>query len=60
MRFARVPGSIYRDRRIPHAVFRVQVALIGFADRQGWCNPSVGTIAGEIGRTRSTIRHHLN
>jgi DNA-binding transcriptional ArsR family regulator len=38
----------------------VLICLRGFSDTEGFCWPSVGTIASELGRTRSTIRHHLN
>src|SRR5437868_10553203 len=60
MRFAWVDESICRDRRISNAQFRVLVCLIGYADRDGYCNPSVRVIAGELSREKSTIRHHLN
>jgi hypothetical protein len=60
MRCAWVPETIYRDPRIPHAALRVWICLKGFADKEGFCWPSVGTIAKELRRTRSTIRHHLN
>jgi DNA-binding transcriptional ArsR family regulator len=59
MRYAWVPESIYRDRRIPGAALRVVICLLGHADKDGYCNPSVGELARELGRTRSTIRHHL-
>jgi helix-turn-helix protein len=59
MRYARVPESIYRDQRISNGQLRVLVCLIGFADRDGGCNPSLRAIAGELSRTRATIRHHL-
>ncbi len=59
MRFARVDETICRDRRISNAQFRVLVGLLLHANRDGYCNPSVRVMAGELGRTRPTIRHHL-
>jgi hypothetical protein len=60
MRHARVPESVICDRNIPDAAFRVLVCLADFADNDGFCYPSVRTLAHDLGRTRSTIRHHLN
>jgi hypothetical protein len=59
MRFARVAESIYCDPRISLGQFRVLVNLIGYADRDGACNPSLRKQANDLGRTRSTVRHHL-
>jgi hypothetical protein len=60
MRFAWVHESICRDRRISNAQFRTLVCLISHADKSGYCYPSVGVLAHELSRTRSTVRHHLN
>jgi DNA-binding transcriptional ArsR family regulator len=61
MRHARVSESVCRDRRISNAQFRVLALLLSYADQDtGHCHPKVGTLAGELSRTRSTIRHHLN
>ena len=64
--YARVPESIYTDPRISPAQLRVLIHLIGYADRDtGVCFPSLRELAhGKkgrrgLGRTRSTIRHHL-
>jgi GntR family transcriptional regulator len=60
MRHAWVPEGIWGDRRISNAQFRCLVCLLGYADKDGYCYPSVRTIARDLSRTRSTIRHHLN
>ena len=60
MRHAWVPEGIWGDRRISNAQFRCLVCLLGYADESGNCYPSVGVMARDLSRTRSTIRHHMN
>jgi hypothetical protein len=60
MRWARVTESVCR-LPISNAQHRVLICLMTYADHEtGYCYPSVGTIARELSRTRSTVRHHLN
>ena len=58
-RHAWVPESAIYDNRLGEA-FRVFCCLLAFADKKGHCFVKVRTIAGLLGKARSTVSEHLS
>ncbi len=58
-RFAIVPARAVEDRRLGPAPFRVLAALGTFSDRDGWCWPSMTTLAKMLGYTRQAAQQHV-
>lgn len=58
-RFSVVPTAALDDERISHACLRVLVNLGRFADRNGWCWPSLATLAEMCRIDRRDLCRHL-
>jgi hypothetical protein len=57
---APVPVGAINDRRLGHAIFRVFCSLLGFADQEGYCNPSAATIGKALVIARPTVSEHID
>lgn len=58
-RFAIIPSRALDDQRIGNAAFKVLAALGSYADRDGWCWPSYGTLAQRFGVSDQAIAKQL-
>jgi GntR family transcriptional regulator len=54
-RFAVVPARVLDDRAIRPAALRVLLALATHSNRDGWCWPSIPTIARRLGVLRQAV-----
>ena len=58
-KFSVVPGRALKDTKVTDSIYRTLSALCMYADKNGWCWPSQGTLAEDIGKTRKTVNEHL-
>ena len=58
-RFAIIPSRALDDQRIGNAAFKVLAALGSYANRDGWCWPSYGTLAQRFGVSPQAIAKQL-
>jgi Helix-turn-helix domain len=58
-RFAIVPTIALEDERISHACLRILCVLCTFADKRGWCWPSLTTLAEKSRIARNDVTLHL-
>ncbi len=58
-RFAIVPARAVEDQRLGNAALRVLCCLGTYADKDGWCRPSMRTMSERVGLTRPTIIEHI-
>ena len=58
-RFVIIPARALDDQRIGNAAFKVLAALGNYANRDGWCWPSCGTLAQRFGVTDQAIAKQL-
>jgi hypothetical protein len=58
MRFARVPESLLAAP-VSDRAFRVLVGLLLHADREGWCRPTNGRLAGLTGLERKAVLYAI-
>ena len=58
-RFAIVPARAVEDRRLGPAAFRVLASLGTFSDRDGWCWPSLTTLATQLSTRRQVVQRHV-
>ncbi len=58
-RFSIVPAQAVEDRRLGPAPFRVLAALGTFSDREGWCWPSMTTLATQLSTRRQVVQRHV-
>ena len=57
--FSRLPAAAVSDRRLSHANVRFLAALGVYADRNGYCFPSMTKLARQMGCTRQNVRYHI-
>ncbi len=58
-RFSIVPARAVEDRRLGPAPFRVLAALGTFSDKDGWCWPSMTTVATQLSTRRQVVQRHV-
>lgn len=58
-RFAIVPARAVEDQRLGNAALRVLCCLGTYSDKDGWCRPSMRTLAARLGISRQTTIEHL-
>ncbi len=58
-RFSILPARAVEDQRLRPAAFRVLSALGTFSDRDGWCWPSLTTLAKQCNVTRQAVHQHI-
>lgn len=58
-RFSIIQAKAVRDPRVSDAQLRVLNALGMYSDRDGWCFPSQGTLAEDIGKSRQTVNGYI-
>ena len=58
-RFAIVPARAVEDRRLGSAGLRVLAALGTFSDKDGWCWPSLTTLAKQVNVTRQAAHQNI-
>lgn len=58
-RFSIFPARALDDRRLGNAAISVLALLGTYADRDGWCWPSVSTMAKRLGSTRQAVSKQL-
>ena len=58
-RFSIVPARAVEDRRLSAAAFRVLAALGTYSDKDGWCWPSMSTLARMLNCTRQAVQQHI-
>jgi DNA-binding transcriptional ArsR family regulator len=57
--FSRLPAAAVFDRRLSAANLRWLAALGVYADRNGFCWPSMTTLARRMGCTRQNVSYHI-
>lgn len=57
--FARVPAAAISDRHVSATELRVIAAIARYADKNGFCYPSVGRLAEDLGRTRTAVQKQI-
>lgn len=57
--FAMVPARAVDDSRLGRAAFFVLAVLATYGDRDGWCWPSLATLAKRIGVSRQAISRQI-
>ena len=58
-RFSIVPARAVEDRRLSAAAFRVLAALGTFSDKEGWCWPSMVTLAEILDTSRQAPQRQI-
>lgn len=58
-RFSIIPAKALSDRRLSRTDISVLNALGTYGDRNGWCWPSLNTVAQTIGAHRRTVNHSI-
>ena len=58
-RFSIVPALGVEDRRLSAPAFRVLAALGTYSDKDGWCWPSLTTLATQLGTRRQVVHRHV-
>ena len=58
-RFSIVPARAVEDRRLSAPAFRVLAALGTYSDKDGWCWPSMNTLARMLNCTRQAVQQHI-
>ena len=58
-RFSIVPARAVEDRRLSAPAFRVLAALGTYSDKDGWCWPSLTTLANQLGTRRQVVHRHV-
>lgn len=58
-RYSIIPARAIEDPRLSPMDFKVLAALGTYTDKNGWCYPSVNTLADKIHVSRSTINRSL-
>ena len=58
-RFSIVPALAVEDRRLSAPAFRVLAALGTYSDKDGWCWPSMSTLARMLNCTRQAVQQHI-
>jgi hypothetical protein len=58
-RFAITPARAVEDWRLGDAAYRVLACLGTYADRDGWCWPSMPTLAERLGVTRQAVQRSI-
>ena len=58
-RFSIVPALGVEDRRLSAPAFRVLAALGTYSDKDGWCWPSMSTLARMLNCTRQAVQQHI-
>ncbi len=54
-RYSKIPDSAVFDQRLGAAALRVLAALGTYANKEGWCWPSQGTLAKRLGISRQAV-----
>ena len=54
-----IPARAVEDERLGNAAFRVLAMLGTYADPDGWCWPSYGTLAQRMGISRQAVAKQL-
>jgi predicted transcriptional regulator len=60
MSLGQLPPSVATETRFRGCDLQVLMLLVCYADTDGWCRRTQGSIAGELGRHRVTIIESLN
>ena len=58
-RFAITPARAVEDHRLGDAAYRVLACLGTYADKDGWCWPSMQTLADRLGITRQAVQRSI-
>ncbi len=58
-RFSIVPALGVEDRRLSAPAFRGLAALGTYSDKDGWCWPSMSTLARMLNCTRQAVQQHI-
>ena len=58
-RFSIVPARAVEDRRLSAPAFRVLSALGTYSDKDGWCWPSLTTLATQLGTKRPVVHRNV-
>jgi hypothetical protein len=58
-RFAVLPARAIEDQQLGNAALRVLCCLGTYSDKEGWCRPSMRTMAARLGLSRPTTIEHL-
>lgn len=58
-RFSVIPARAVDDKRLGSAAIRVLLVLGTYANRDGWCYPSMATIAKRLGISEAAIRKQI-
>src|SRR4051794_112350 len=58
-RFAITPARAVEDRRLGDAAYRLLACLGTYADKDGWCWPSMPTLADRLGITRQAVQRSI-
>ena len=58
-RFSIVPARAVEDRRLSAPAFRVLAALGTYSDKDGWCWPSLTTLATQLGTKRPVVHRNV-
>lgn len=58
-RFAIFPATVYDDDRLSPGLRDLLGLISTYADREGWCWPSQGLMAAQLGQTREAINRKI-
>jgi hypothetical protein len=58
-RFAITPARAVEDHRLGDAAYRLLACLGTYADKDGWCWPSMPTLADRLGITRQAVQRSI-
>jgi DNA-binding MarR family transcriptional regulator len=58
-RFAITPARAVEDHRLGDAAYRLLACLGTYSDRDGWCWPSMPTLADRLGITRQAVQRSI-
>jgi hypothetical protein len=58
-RFAITPARAVEDQRLGDAAYRLLACLGTYADRDGWCWPSMATLADRLGISRQAVQRSI-
>ena len=58
-RFAITPARAVEDHRLGDAAYRVLACLGTYANKDGWCWPSMPTLADRLGITRQAVQRSI-
>jgi DNA-binding MarR family transcriptional regulator len=58
-RFAITPARAVEDHRLGDAAYRLLACLGTYADKDGWCWPSMPTLAERLGKTRQAVQRSI-